>query len=273
MGPEAWARDSRDSRPAVKRLTVSQTPGSREEGSEPERPRDRRLKKRLAVMDVELGRSGTRAGDTNGSGPSLPLPAGFARGTTRLLTAALARSGRFVVLEHEALRDVQEEFPMEESNLPTLEGVMSAGRALGAQYLLHGTITELTYRRTSSVRDSAPGRATAGQDTARVALRVRLFNTATGQLSATVRCEGRAWMPGAAGNGRRGQSTFGSAAFNTSPLGEATREAVTQAVDGIVEYLEAYAWGGRPRPAAAPGKIAYAPDLIRARRRTPVPRP
>ncbi len=205
------------------------------------------IRKRLAVLRLE---NKTRT----------PIPDAswqLGEGLTEMLITELFKTERFVMIERAALADVVKEQELGQTGLIGKETVTRVGEMLGAQLLVTGAVTEfeenaagggsgITYR---GVNLGFRG------NTAHVAVDIRLVDVTTGQILKSYSAAGKAQDSGWAIAGTRGQTTIGSDAFNKTPLGQATREAIALAVDFIVREMHNVPWTGQV--VAAKGSEIY----------------
>jgi hypothetical protein len=178
----------------------------------------------------------------------IPPPAGFALGLTEMLTTALAETGRFVVLERAKLQEVMDEQDLGASGRVTQQTAVQQGQLLGVQALITGGITEYNYTSSSlggnvSVFNSVS--ASAQQLKAMVALDVRVINAATGEILASKRGDGNATARTVSADVVLDDDEFSTAVAASTPLGKATREAIAEIVEAIVEELAGVPWSGR----------------------------
>ena len=208
-------------------------------------------KLRVAVMDLrEDAFSATeeyRPTSTT-STIEIPPPAGFALGLTEMLTTALVETGRFVVLERAKLQEVMDEQDLGASGRVTQQTAAQQGQLLGVQALITGGITEYNYTSSSlggnvSVFNSVS--ASAQQLKAMVALDVRVINAATGEIIASKRGAGDATARTVSAEAVLDDKEFSTAVAASTPLGKATREAIAEIVEAIVEELAGVPWSGR----------------------------
>jgi curli biogenesis system outer membrane secretion channel CsgG len=208
-------------------------------------------KLRVAVMDL----SGSALSLQTSYQPSsttttiaIPPPAEFARGLTEMMTTALVEAGRFVVLDRKALQQVLTEQDFGVSGRVNPETAPAIGQAIGAQVLITGDITEFTYNKTSlagnlSILQSLGARGE--QIKAMVALDLRLIDAVTGEVVFSKRVEGDASATGVQADINVSNQQFGTGVGTSTPLGKASREAIENAVEAIVEGLDRVPWSGR----------------------------
>ncbi len=206
---------------------------------------------RVAVMDL----SGTALTMQTSYAPSsttttiaIPPPAEFARGLTEMVTTALVETGRFVVLERKAIQQAMSEQDFGASGRVNPETAPMIGMTIGAQVLITGDITEFTYTKSSlggnlSVLRSVTG--SAERVKAMVALDIRLIDAVTGEIVFSKRVEGDASATGIAADFEVGDQEFGTAMGSQTPLGKASRDAIEDAVEAIVEGMKKVPWRGR----------------------------
>ncbi len=202
-------------------------------------------RKRLAVMDIELKVDASGAAGAGGAG-DVPPPSDFGSGMTEMLTTALAKTGRFVLLERKAIQDI-----LDETRGGVFGGTGQEGEApplIQAQALIRGAITEYSYR-TSSTGGSISilgGLSGSGsQLEAMVAIDLRIFDPTNGVILDSVRGEGKAKASARNISLDKESVKLSAEQFQSTPLGHATRQAIERAVAQIVEKLEKLVWEAR----------------------------
>ena len=195
------------------------------------------LKKRLAVIKFE-------------NKVRTPLPDAswqIGEGLTEMLTTELFRSGRFIMVERSALTDIVKEQELGQTGLVQKETAAKVGELLGAQLLVAGAVTEFE-------ANTGGGGATVGfggfgvglrTNVAHVGVDIRLVDSATGQIVKSYKADAKASDTGVGFVGLVKGINFGSDAFYKTPLGQATRDAIAQAVGFIVREMEVVEWSGR----------------------------
>jgi curli biogenesis system outer membrane secretion channel CsgG len=172
-------------------------------------------------------------------------------GLAEMLTTELMRTGRFIVVERQGLGDVVREQEMGQSGLMRRETAAPTGQMLGAQVVVRGAITEF------EARSSGGGAGVRSRDvafegkyqSAHVALDLRLIDASTGQVMASHRAAKAVPAAGGALGARVGSVTFGGDAFFQTPIGQATRAAMQDAVQFVLATLATTSpiGGGRGR--------------------------
>ncbi len=168
-------------------------------------------------------------------------------GMTEQLTDALIKSGHFIVLERQDIKGVLEEQNFAASGRATAEGGAKIGELNRAQILIKGAITEF------SKEESGGGQGfnyeginiKMQSSKAHVGVIIYLYDTTTGQVLDSQRCEGKAEEGGLAFSYTEADFSFGSSGFKSTPLGKATQMAIDQAVYFIVKKMSALPWEGR----------------------------
>ena len=169
-------------------------------------------------------------------------------GMADMLTDALIRSGRFIVLERQTLNTVIAEQNLAASVRASQAGTgAQMGNIKKAQMLVQGAVTE--FEQTVSVSGqgaqlfgvSLEERTTA----AHVAIIIRLVDTTTSEVIASQRVEGQASASGSGYSAGIGVVSFGQSSFTQTPLGKATQMAIDRAVYYIASQMAARPWRGR----------------------------
>ncbi|MDD5454755.1 MAG: CsgG/HfaB family protein [Candidatus Ratteibacteria bacterium] len=189
------------------------------------------IKKRIGVAGFEnkSGRGGERA---------------LGEGMAEMLTTALHNTGRFIIVERTDLQDILSEQKLQEQGKLVKTTGPATNRLIGAQILIRGAVTEFE----ASKAGGAGGIAVhgigigVGGSVAHVGLDIRIYDTSTGQVLQSHRAVGEAKTTGLAVGGASGDIAFGAAGFSKTPLGEATRKAINNAVNFIVNEMENVPW-------------------------------
>jgi curli biogenesis system outer membrane secretion channel CsgG len=205
--------------------------------------------KSIAVMKFSV---------TAGSGSSYWHSATWdlGEGMAEMTTTALVESGKFRVLERQQINDVLGEQDFGDTGRVDPSTAAKIGKIVGAQYLLYGTVNEFEYSKsgeTGGVR-IAGVRVGAGQAKAHIGMDVRVVDAVTGEIVFSTRSTANASRTGFK-VGYSG-SDFGAnvGAFRKTPMGEATRKAIEDAIGKLSGQF-----GGE---AAAPGPVTWSGTLI-----------
>lgn len=237
--PLGWGCATAESQPAGLQGAVAQAPGAPAPAMTPPPPQG--PKKRVAVIKFEnVGRFAQAYGDWDVGG-----------GLAAQLTTALIDSGHFIVVERAALGDVLREQEMGLEKVVSKETAAKVGQVFGAQLLVKGAVTEFTQGAEGGglkIGIGLPGVSLGGGGntvSALVGIDLRLIDTSTGQVMRSVRAEGKAAKRGIAATIDVKNVSLGGDAFKETPLGQATREAITRAVTSIQAHMERVPWTGR----------------------------
>jgi curli biogenesis system outer membrane secretion channel CsgG len=212
-------------------------------------------KKRLAVMDLDVKISGQSSmapnmgggGYTTTSSLSIPMPSDFGSGLTEMLTTALINSNRFILIERKAIQDLQSEAMLASSGMVNPDTVIKPGSLLGAQAMIRGAVTEYSYKKSSTGSGAVFGQTVGLQRNtleAMVAIDVRIYDAATGQILDSVRADGKAKSSENSANVEIRTNKLSTSSFSSTPLGAASREAIEKAVKFICDRMELRPWAG-----------------------------
>jgi len=197
------------------------------------------LKKRLAVIDFE---------DKTGHG-AWHIGSGMAD----MLTTALVKSGKFMVIERQALEKVMQEQALGQTGAVTAQSAAQVGKILGVELMVMGSVNEFGEKQ-SSVGGSVGGklggkfgglnRLGVETKTARVGLDVRLVNTTTSEI---VAAEGIAEDESKKGVdvGTNDFAFSNDVGWDNTLAGKATRKAVNKVVDLITGAMDKIPWSGK----------------------------
>jgi curli biogenesis system outer membrane secretion channel CsgG len=206
---------------------------------------------RLAVMDLAgsaLKMQTATQASVSTTTIAIPPPADFARGMTEMLTTALTKSERFVVLERAALDKVTAEQDLGASGRVNPEFAPQVGKITGAQAIITGDITRFSYTQSSLGGSGSILRglgAKVEKTNAQVGIDLRIIDTETGEVLLSQSADGSASMSNVSATLTRGSHDFSSAVAENTPLGKATRQALERIVNAVTNTMKSQRWSGR----------------------------
>ena len=170
-------------------------------------------------------------------------------GLAEILITELIESGRFLLVERDAIQDIVKEQEAGMSGLVRKETAVPTGQLSGAQFMIKGAITEFNAEAGGGGLTIAFREAEAGTKsrTAYVGIDVRIVDNLTGQIHASYNASGEATARGAslaAVIANSDDFKIGASAFYSTALGIATRQAVEQVVAFILEESADIPWQG-----------------------------
>lgn len=190
-----------------------------------------------------------------------------AEGMTALLTAALVRDGRFVVVERTGLANILAEQALGLGTGAVAETTAKTGQLIGASIVVRGAVTK--YEPAASGGGVALGglplgsflspfatRAGLTHRTAVMEISLRLIDTTTSQIISTSSAQGSASSTAAnvtivdPGSG----ASLGGDAFRATPIGQAGEQAIVKAVEQIAAGMKGVPWSALVVDASA-GKV------------------
>ncbi|MDP8252852.1 MAG: CsgG/HfaB family protein, partial [Candidatus Kaelpia aquatica] len=165
---------------------------------------------------------------------------------TAQLTESLIQSGKFIVLSRTELSSVFIEQDLAESGRMAKSLTAQKGKAIPAQILVTGKITEFTQDASGGTQGLRVGGFNLGVKTssAHMAVIIQIIDSTTGEILDSKRVEGKAKASGLA-VGYSGAFDLGSSGFKKTPLGKATQNAIDKAVTHIAGKLSKIPWRGR----------------------------
>ncbi|MCA1778099.1 MAG: hypothetical protein LC637_01575 [Xanthomonadaceae bacterium] len=151
---------------------------------------------------------------------------------TDQLTDALIQTDAFIVLERQVLQDVLAEQDFAAGDRVSQSQSARIGQLTGAQVLVMGTVTDFDLQEGGRRGGLNIGGVRLGgnKQTAHVGLIVRLVDATTGEVLDSQRISGKAESRGATIGLDIGGIKFDGADFSSTPLGEASQEALDEAV-------------------------------------------
>lgn len=221
------------------------------------------LKKRVAVMDMSMA-AAAMSQPTGGGGTAfstsiaIPPPADFAMAMTEILTTELVKTERFIVLERKSMGDISTEHDLAAAGKANPETAAKTGSIIGAQYLVRCAISEYAYSQTGSsgTVKIIPGISLGGTVLrAKVGIDTRVYDAKTSEVVASTTTYGSATSSGADVKLSNARMDASAAGFVTTPLGQASREALDDAVKFIVDKVGGAKW--EARVIRADGKDIY----------------
>ncbi len=216
-------------------------------------------KMRVAVLDMmgsalkmQTAQSGMPMGMPGGvttTSVAIAPPAEFARGLTEMLGTILVKTGRVVVLERTAMQQIDQEQALGAAGKTTKETGAKLGAMLGAQALITGDITGFSYTQ-SSVGGKASGivpglNVSSSRVTAEVIIDLRLIDPTTTELIYSAKGTGKASASGVGADFQKADRSWSGNTSISTPLGMASRDALTEAVNNLLKGMPTVAWTGR----------------------------
>ncbi|MBI2091884.1 MAG: hypothetical protein HYT75_02665 [Deltaproteobacteria bacterium] len=171
-------------------------------------------------------------------------------GLAAQLVTELIKTGRVTVVERAILSKVLMEQELSEANLVAPITRAPSGQLLGVDYLIVGEVTEFEERQMGAgMAAGFLGIKTSGDiNAAHVGIDMRLVDTRTGEILYSHRAQGKAWEKAFGAKINYKIIDFGGDAFHKTPLGVATRKAIGNAVQFILNVIdkqvENFSWLG-----------------------------
>jgi curli biogenesis system outer membrane secretion channel CsgG len=171
------------------------------------------------------------------------------KGIADMLVDEILQTGQVSLLERKQIDSVMAEQNLANSNRAdvTAKQAASLGKILGANMLITGSITKFgsEEKNVGGAAGSAASRfiggASAKNTTARVALTVRVIDSTTSEILASVKGEAssnrKGLLLGTALGGNFGAINMGSKDFRETILGEATEKAVKEVAAKLVPAM------------------------------------
>jgi len=213
-------------------------------------------KLRLAVLD--LNGSALRIQQTQGQQGggvqttqtvSLPPPPEFARTLTEMVTTTLTATGRFVVLERQQMQAITAEQDLNAAGRVNKETGAAQGHIIGAQAMITGDITGFSYTQQSvgaNALNVIKGlKVGASRVSAAVVVDLRMIDAATGEVLASATGNGSASATGVAADLTKDDQQISSSGTWSTPLGQASRAAITKVVEELVAGMPAPRWSAK----------------------------
>lgn len=178
-----------------------------------------------------------------------------ADGMTAMLSAALVKDGRFVVVERPGLAGVTAEQTLGQGRATTTETAAKSGQLIGASILVRGALTKfepaaggtsvsLGGLPVGSFLSALAPRAAIGSKSSVLEISLTLIDTTTGQVISTSAAQGTTSSSSAdltLVNSNSGASA-GISTFQTTPIGQAGEQAIIKAVEQIAIGMKGVPW-------------------------------
>ena len=208
-----------------------------------------KMQQTTQAMQSQPGALPGGMGQTTQTTIAIPPPTEFARSLTEALTTSLVATGRFIVLERQALAQVQQEQDLGASGRVNKETAAEVGKLIGAQVLITGDITSFAFRRSAiggKLTNLLKGvDASVERVSASVTIDLRLIDAATGEIIGSIKGEGEAAQQGISADLTRDEKKYDGSVSLTTPLGKASRQAIQQSVAGILANIPKVKWSAR----------------------------
>lgn len=174
-----------------------------------------------------------------------------ADGMTAMLTEALVKDGRFLVVERPGLGSIQTEQALAHGGA-TAGDAAASGHLIGASAIVRAAVTK--YQAAAGGQNLQLGGLPLGgmlgsqvglsNSKAVMEISLRLIDTTTGQIISMTKAEGSASSTSVNANLINGQSgaTMGLGAFKASPIGLAGEQAIAKAVEQINAGMRNVPW-------------------------------
>jgi len=191
-------------------------------------------KKRVAVFDFE-DKTEHRWRWWNGQ------PGGH--GMADMLTTELVKSGKYQVIERQAIAKIMQEQRLGQSGAITSQSAAEVGKLLGVELAIIGSVTEFGYKKSNvggflKKKGLGLGIQTAS---ASVGIDIRFINTNTGEILAADNVRKEKSKKGLKVDTR--QFSFKNKnAFDESLVGKATREAIKEIMNKIDSQMQSMPW-------------------------------
>lgn len=166
-----------------------------------------------------------------------------AEGMSALLTDALVKDGRFIVVERAAYSDINAEQAIGKQGQTTAETAPATGQMIGASLIVRGTVTKFNPQAGGGQVQVGGMNLFGGgvgdslglsHQYAEVTITLRLIDSTTGQVLSTMNADGTAASNTASADVfTKSGMEIGGQAFNNTPLGKAAQDAIRKCVQQI----------------------------------------
>jgi len=191
------------------------------------------LKKRVAVIEFE---------DKAGYGHNV------GRGVSDMLVTSLVESDKFLVIERAELDEILKEQGLGMSGAVTPQSAAKVGQLLGVEIMITGSVTEFGTKENKvggGIGSIGGFNIGVKKSSARVAVDIRMVDVNTGEIIVAKSAEGDDSSTGLDNIGIEDIDFHNSSTWDNTQLGKASREAIEECVDYIIDGMEAVAWQGK----------------------------
>ncbi len=170
----------------------------------------------------------------------IPGNRNIGQGMSEMLITELIKTNRFVVIERQALQDILAEQELGMTGLVNRETAARVGQVLGAQIIVRGVVSEFTMRKSGGRGDITIKGFSFGtkSSNAHVAVDIRMIDASTGQILHSHNASGKAVSTGLTFGYAEQDFDFKAGGFQSTPMGQATRQAIQSAVSFIVNKMK-----------------------------------
>lgn len=186
------------------------------------------LKQRIAVADFD-----TRLSE---------IPGGLyiGQGLSEMLITELVKTGRFIVVEREALAAIIAEQQLGQTGLITKETAVKVGNLLGAQLIAKGVVSEADEKQYGGQGGVTykGGSLDVKSSTRHAAVEIRLIDTATGEVLYSHTAHGRVSDLGVSVGVQQKDMAIDMASFQKTPFAQAVRRAIFDAIRFIISKID-----------------------------------
>ncbi|MCP4042032.1 MAG: hypothetical protein GY731_08795 [Gammaproteobacteria bacterium] len=169
-------------------------------------------------------------------------------GLTEMLVTELIKTNHFIVVERQVLQDLLKEQELGQTGLVRQESAARVGNLAGAQFLIKGVVSEFEYKAGGSGFGLNISGFNLGRKTnkAHVGMDVRIIDANTGEIIQSQNVKADADASGFnVGFAKAGEDWgIGTGSFNKTPMGQAARQAIHQAIRFIIDKSERLPWSG-----------------------------
>ena len=168
------------------------------------------------------------------------------QGVRDLLVDELVKSRRYEVLTRSELGAVINEIETQKSPYFRKEGKVASGKLKNAKYLIKGSITDFAHVAGGGFRVFASKLGLGGGgDVAIVSVTLYVIDIESGEVVSSERLNGKAYAGKVKLDAFYNKVGFGGEAFYRTPLGKATKEAISKCIKSISRSIAQNLWHPR----------------------------
>jgi curli biogenesis system outer membrane secretion channel CsgG len=172
-----------------------------------------------------------------------PMKWDLGTGMADVMVTGLMDTERFTVVEREDLNAILKELDLQNRGRTRPEGKVPSQRLINVQYLIKGTVTDFSHISRGGIRVSTSSTGVRGRAaTALVSMVITVIDVESGEILVSTTKSSRVRARGIDLNAAYEGISFGGQAFYRTPLGRATRSAIDDAIEEVVDTIGSQPW-------------------------------
>jgi curli biogenesis system outer membrane secretion channel CsgG len=172
-----------------------------------------------------------------------PMKWDLGTGMADVMVTGLMDTERFTVVEREDLNAILKELDLQNKGMTRSEGRVPLKRLINVQYLIKGTVTDFSHISRGSIGVGTKSTGFRGRAaTALVSMVITVIDVESGEILLSTTKSSRVRARGIDLKAAYEGISFGGQAFYRTPLGKATRSAIDDAIEEVVDTIGRQPW-------------------------------